>query len=59
MKVDNKASILHVVLLLYELNQHIFVEDGDIKIVVPLIVEFVLLDELADREVLKVEGLVK
>jgi hypothetical protein len=58
-KINDKSSILNVVLLFDEVYQHILVEDGDIKIIVPFLIKFVLLDELSNWEVLEVEGLVE
>lgn len=58
-KINNNSSILNFVLLFDEVYQHILVEDGDIKIIVPFVIKFVLLDELSNGEVLEVEGLVE
>lgn len=58
-KIDNDSSVFNIEFILDEVDQHVFVKDGHIEFIIPLIVEFIFLDELADREVLEIEGLVE
>jgi hypothetical protein len=58
-EIDNDPSVFNTVLFLDKVYQHVFVKDGYIEFIIPLIVEFVFLDKLADRKVLKIEGLVE
>jgi hypothetical protein len=58
-KIDNDSSVFNIEFILDEVYQHVFVKDGYIEFIIPLVVEFIFLDELADREVLKIERLVE
>lgn len=59
MKINNQTSILNIVIFFNELNEHIFVEYWYVQLIIPLLVEFVLFYSLANRQILKIEGLIE